>query len=343
MNLNDSKYNQFALVREMLDTCQVIEDFNTSDISTIAQKISALKSVFFTGEGSSRIFPAKSTIYDAAKKHTNIALATEGSYQGLERDLKDTVVIGASNSGQTKELMVLFKELAKSFRNNMFALTANPNSPLQEISNKCYVLNCGQEQAIAATKSVVEQALWMHNVMSEVTEYKECFADFIKNRQAAAKAAKELLTMEIDPAITKLLVEAPMIYFAGINNGVAEELTLKTNEIARKKSDYLEGTYALHGIEEVMQKGDSIIFINPFPTEFKKMKENFEDKIGVNVIAVTTEKETPFKTITMPQVAGYDSFLPLFVGWNLLVEVGVTLGINLDKPQRARKIGNVME
>ena len=27
-------------------------------------------------------------------------------------------------------------------------------------------------------------------------------------------------------------------------------------------------------------------------------------------------------------------------GWNLLVEVGMQLGINLDKPQRARKVGN---
>jgi glucosamine--fructose-6-phosphate aminotransferase (isomerizing) len=27
-------------------------------------------------------------------------------------------------------------------------------------------------------------------------------------------------------------------------------------------------------------------------------------------------------------------------GWNVLVHVGVALGINLDKPERARKIGN---
>ena len=27
-------------------------------------------------------------------------------------------------------------------------------------------------------------------------------------------------------------------------------------------------------------------------------------------------------------------------GWNILVGTGVALGINLDKPQRARKVGN---
>ena len=58
--------------------------------------------------------------------------------------------------------------------------------------------------------------------------------------------------MPIDTEIIERACEAATIYFAGYNDGVAEELTLKTNEITRKKSDYLEGSYAVHGIEEVM-------------------------------------------------------------------------------------------
>ena len=53
----------------------------------------------------------------------------------------------------------------------------------------------------------------------------------------------------------------PQPYFSGRNNGVAEEITLKTNEITRKKSSYLEGTYAVHGIEEVLGKQDVIRII----------------------------------------------------------------------------------
>ncbi len=50
-----------------------------------------------------------------------------------------------------------------------------------------------------------------------------------------------------------------MIYFAGRNNGVAEELTLKTNEITHKKSDYLEGTFSVHGIEETMRPEEVVV------------------------------------------------------------------------------------
>jgi glucosamine--fructose-6-phosphate aminotransferase (isomerizing) len=30
----------------------------------------------------------------------------------------------------------------------------------------------------------------------------------------------------------------------------------------------------------------------------------------------------------------------LCAGWNLLMEIGMALEINLDKPERARKVGN---
>ena len=33
-------------------------------------------------------------------------------------------------------------------------------------------------------------------------------------------------------------------------------------------------------------------------------------------------------------------YIEMAAGWNILVEVGLKLGINLDKPERARKVGN---
>ena len=44
----------------------------------------------------------------------------------------------------------------------------------------------------------------------------------------------------IPKKVVDLAVAAPTIYFAGYNDGVAEELTLKHHEITRKKSDFLE-------------------------------------------------------------------------------------------------------
>ena len=154
-----------------------------------------------------------------------------------------------------------------------------------------------------------------------------------------ADKTEKALTLIIDPAITKIISKASMIYFAGRNNGVAEELALKTNEITRKKSAFLEGTFAVHGIEEVMDKSEVLIWIEPFDTELEKFNECLVKGVGMNIIAVSTKK-TMFPTIVIPDGGQYAEYVQLAAGWNILVETGISLGINLDKPARARKVGN---
>ena len=154
-----------------------------------------------------------------------------------------------------------------------------------------------------------------------------------------ADAVQDALTLDIDPEITKIIASAGTIYFAGRNDGVAEELTLKTNEITRKKSDFLEGTYAVHGIEEVMDKNEVVIIIDPFESEEGKFQECLADGVGLTVVAVAP-RETSFPTIQIPEGGIYKEYIELAAGWNLLVEIGIALGIDLDKPVRARKVGN---
>ena len=104
---------------------------------------------------------------------------------------------------------------------------------------------------------------------------------------------REALTMPIDRSIIEAAAAAPTIYFAGYNDGVAEELTLKTNEITRKKSDYLEGTYAVHGIEEVMDKNDIVFVVDPIEEEMSKFHDVLVQGVGLKVIAIA-DRPTPF-------------------------------------------------
>ena len=120
---------------------------------------------------------------------------------------------------------------------------------------------------------------------------------------------------------------------------MAEELTLKTNEITRSKSDFLEGTYAVHGIEEVMQPDDIVFVVDPMSEEVEKFQEVLEKGVGLSVVAIA-DHETPFTTIQVPRAGMLTPYVYLGAGWNLLVEIGLALGIDLDKSERARKVGN---
>jgi glucosamine--fructose-6-phosphate aminotransferase (isomerizing) len=333
MKLSEAKYNKYALVREMMETPAIINAFKPDVAARFAEKTKKTKGLFMTGEGSSRIFPAKRAIYASSKKKLTLPLITEGCTQAEEYNLSDYTVFAASNSGQTKEVVRLTTGLKKQKHPAIFGLTANPSTKLEEIASDTHILICGKEDAVAATKSVIEQGLFYDSLLRIVDGEK------MEGLKDLAKKTEEALTLEIDPAITSIISKASMIYFAGRNNGVAEELALKTNEITRKKSAFLEGTFAVHGIEEVMDKSEVVIWIEPFPTEIEKFNECLVKGVGLNIIAVSSKK-TIFPTIIIPDGGQYAEYVQLAAGWNILVETGIALGINLDKPTRARKVGN---
>jgi len=67
MNLQDNKYNQFFLIREMLETGEIVKRLDLKKILSYEKEVKNDR-IFFTGEGSSRIFPAKKIMYEARKK-----------------------------------------------------------------------------------------------------------------------------------------------------------------------------------------------------------------------------------------------------------------------------------
>ncbi len=331
---NEPKYSQYALAREMMETPSILRNFKPGQTGGVAQAIKSAGRLFLTGEGSSRIFPAKNARTQAMRAGLSIHMATEGGRQALEYDLRDYVVFGASNSGQTKEVIAVFDKLKKAGHQYLYGLTANKDTKLESLAGKTFILACGKEDAVAATKSVAEQALFYQFLLADIEG-----RSLAGNLGALADAFASALTQPIDAYITKAIAEAGTIYFAGRNDGVAEELTLKTNEITRKKSDYLEGTYAVHGIEEVMNPDDVVILINPFAAEEDKIRQTLAQGVGMKVFAVAA-RDTIFPTIKVSEAGELSSYVYLAAGWNILIEVGIALGINLDKPVRARKVGN---
>lgn len=333
MNNKEGRYNKFALVREMLETSDVVSRFDPSCTKSMAERSKSKRGLFFTGEGSSRIFPAKRAQFASQKAGSPWPILTEGSTQAMEYKLDDFAVFGASNSGQTKEVVRLFQQLGKNGHDCFFSLTANRDTILEKLALDAHVMNCGKEDAVAATKSVIEQGLFYDSLLRNMA------GEEMKGLDSLADQINQVLTMDIDGGMIEKMKNADMLFFAGRNTGVAEELTLKANEITRKKSDFLEGTYAVHGIEEVMDRNEVVIVVDPFESEEEKFRECLVDGVGMTVIAVAS-RETSFPTIRIPDGGPYREFVELAAGWNLLVEIGIALGIDLDKPVRARKVGN---
>ncbi|WP_052295653.1 SIS domain-containing protein [Spirochaeta thermophila] len=326
-------YMRFSLVKEMAETPEVIRRFPVDEVREEFSLVGERGRLLLTGEGSSRIFPAGNVRASLLREGSPVRVEVEGAMQAREYTLDGWGVFVASNSGKTAEGVRLLASLREKARDVVVgAVVGRKDSPIGRGADAVYELRCGPEEAVAATKSVVEQAFFYDVVLRGEKA--------AARRDELAALIEEVFWMDLPEELVRPLVGAPVLYFAGRNNGVAEELTLKTNEITRKKSDYLEGTYAVHGIEEVMSPEEVVVLIDPFEEEEDKFASVLEEGVGVKVLAIA-HRETRFPTILLPQVEqGCAPYLQLVAGWNLLVEVGVRSGIHLDKPQRARKVGN---
>jgi glucosamine--fructose-6-phosphate aminotransferase (isomerizing) len=328
-------HTKFGLVRDMLAVPDLIRTFDAARMAETGRAIKQVGKLLLTGEGSSRIFPAKSAMYAARHGGASLTLNTEAGRQAQEYRLSDWAVFALSNSGRTAEVIGLFEQLKHESHGHRYCLTAFAESKLESLATQGYVLTCGPEGAVAATKSVIEQALFYRALLEHACGRPELAA----RRCQLADAFDAALTTAIDPQLVRRIAQARTIYWAGRNDGVAEELTLKTNEITRKPSDYLEGTYAVHGIEEVMDAGDVVIWIDPYEGSEAKFQQVLVEGVGLTVIAIAS-RATRFPTIQIPDAKDLNPFVQMAAGWNLLVEVGLALGIDVDKPVRARKVGN---
>lgn len=335
MKANQAPYSNFNLITDMVTAAEVIRTFDPSVVKKAAADIAATGKLLLTGEGSSRMFPAKSAIAHSRRKGWPCQVATEAGRQSQEYALTGWSVLGASNSGRTAEVIRLFNSLKAAGNQHLYSLTAMPESTLESLATSGHVLKCGKEGAVAATKSVVEQALYCRALVESIANQ-----ETLKGRlNTLADQFLAALELPVPAEISKKIANAGSIYFAGRNDGVAEELTLKTNEITRKRGDYLEGTYAVHGIEEAMQADDIVIWIDPFEESEQKFHDVLVKGVGMTVIAIAS-RPTLFPTIQIPDAGDLSCFVQLAAGWNLLVEAGLQLNINIDKPVRARKVGN---
>ncbi len=332
MKISDTRYSSYSLVREMLETPAVIRRIDIRRIQDIAKDLSTSR-FLLTGEGSSRILPAGKVRYDALKNGYTQTIQSEGALQACEYDLNGYTVCVASNSGRTREGVVLLNTLNGKKHSNTLAIVGYEHSPIDEKAAISYVLESGPEKAVAATKTVVEQALFYDLLFRTLNDAA------LPDLAELADLFEEILHYPVAEAIIERMSKAGTLYWAGRTDGVAAELALKTNEITRKPSDFLEGTYAVHGIEEVMEPSDCLVVVRPFSAEEDKMSEVLEQGVGMNVFSIGSESSR-FPCVPVRDIGAVTPYLEMAAGWNLLVEIGLEGGIDLDRPERARKVGN---
>lgn len=211
--------------------------------------------------------------------HVNIIPTLPGDFRGqFSQSLKDNdVIIGVSQSGETKDLIDIFNDVERSgLAIKLVVLVNNMNSTLgQEKSDVSIPIVCGPEIAVPATKSFINQIALFYYLSIRVAEvnletrlkdtftpeqYKAC-RDKINLRMLTVDRIPSLIkeTIEstqdqIETVAAKIYMEPSMHILATKITGVAKEGALKIRETVLNHTEGGEASEFKHGPNTILGK-----------------------------------------------------------------------------------------
>jgi glucosamine 6-phosphate synthetase-like amidotransferase/phosphosugar isomerase protein len=227
--------------------------------------VSALKA---TKKNGGRIFLiASGTSYHASltgayffNNMTDISLITSnpGTFRSCYiNSLSDKdVVIGVSQSGETKDLVDIFNEIRKmSDKTTLITIVNNENSTLPQEKSDFYLpIMCGSEIAVAATKSFISQIALFYILAALVKNNEEK----VMNNLSKIKYFMDFTLKNIDVPVADVaykLFMKPSIHILGTSlTGVAKEGALKIREVVLNHTEGYDAAEFKHGPNTILGK-----------------------------------------------------------------------------------------
>ena len=227
--------------------------------------VSALKA---TKKNGGRIFLiASGTSYHASltgayffNNMTDISLITSnpGAFRSCYiNSLSDKdIVIGVSQSGETKDLVDIFNEIRKtSEKITLITIVNNENSTLPQEKSDFYLpIMCGSEIAVAATKSFISQIALFYILAALVKNNEEK----VMNNLSKIKYFMDFTLKNIDVPVADVaykLFMKPSIHILGTSlTGVAKEGALKIREVVLNHTEGYDAAEFKHGPNTILGK-----------------------------------------------------------------------------------------
>ncbi len=328
---------------EMLEAKQVCLNFDFSITKEIAEKIGT-STIIFAGMGSSLIFPGKQAKNRALKLGiSNRVEAYFASDLFQYEDFSNTYIFLCSNSGKTKEVILLL-DYAQKHGAKCIAVTAVSDSVLAQRADEKIILTCGFEQGVAATKSVIEQGLVYDSLIFNLAKLQGQTVDFNNLKDELSKAADVIennANLKLEDNVLSTLINSNQFFMVGLENGVAEEIALKAFEITRKFAVFYPDTHIAHGVVEAIHEGSVVIFDTSAFSDYMGDFEKFASQTGTKIVGVGELFSQSDIKIAVNKT--FENYCYLAGGWGLLRNIANKLSLDVDHPEKVSKVGNPFE
>lgn len=166
------------------------------------------------------------------------------------------IIVGVSQSGETKDLVDIFNEIHKSNPEiRRITIVNNENSTLPQEKSDFYLpILCGSEIAVAATKSFISQIALFYILASLVNGDDQAVANRLSRIRFMMDFTLKNIDAHVSDAAYKLFMK-PSIHVLGTSlTGLAKEGALKIREVVLNHTEGCDAAEFKHGPNTILGK-----------------------------------------------------------------------------------------
>lgn len=223
-------------------------------------------------------------------------------------------VIALSVSGETEETIAALKKARAKIK---IAITGNKNSNLARCATHVIPLICGEYFSDSATKSVVEQAYIVRQLLLER------FGQYFPISDKEINQIRQNLKLSFPEEVTDAFRRTNRVVIIG-QRGFAEETETKFQEVARIQAEGVSGPLVFYSTIEVLNQGDIVLVVDP------------ERMIDYESALARASRSRDIFYVNRLGIKGEGSYKMIvrYVGLlKLVINIGKSKNIDIDHPE----------
>src|SRR5947209_3892838 len=269
---------------------------------------------------------------------------------------KDTLVIGISQSGETRDTVNAVK-LARELGARTLAITNQMGTQITREAEATMYTRCGLEVGVAASKTFTAQAALLCLIALKMAQIRKTLPadeiDFILDRLHELPEKIQTFLDDVDAGrhrieeIAQRFYEKPFFLYLGRHIGlpVALEGALKLKEISYIPTDAYSAGEMKHGPIALLEEGTPVVVVATNIHVYDKIVSNIQETRarGAHVIAIATEGNEDIQhhaddVIFVPRTPAFLQAVLAVVPLQLLAyRIARLRGLNVDQPRNLAK------
>jgi len=338
-------YSEITEQPERIKSLLASQKKNIEQIAAEIQKRD-IQYVFLAARGTSDNAGRYANYLLGAQNGLPLALATPSlfTYYNQPPKLKNALVIGISQSGQSPDIVSVLEE-GKKQNCLTLSLTNEPKSPLAQASDFVIDLKAGPEKAVAATKTYTSELTAVAMLSTALSKNKKAWDELEK----VSGWMKQVLKQNdfISQAAQRYrYIDQTVVLGRGFNYATAFEWALKMKELTYINAEPYSSADFAHGPIAMMVKGYPVFAVAPKGKVFDSMLEmlkRLRSDLSAELVVISNDKralslaQVPLTIpVDVPEwLSPMVSILPAqLFAYNLTI----AKGYNTEQPRSIRKV-----